>query len=104
MKEGQNMGSKEVYEAAIGFARMWGVKETLEPLPYLDCSQVRNMVMEWALEYVSSGKEDAVEFFKKKAAQVVCCQGNHLCKKGDILADCPGVGCGPVCECANADN
>lgn len=57
---------QEVYKTAIGFARMWGVMETLKPLPCLEFSEVFDMVTEWAKEYTGCGREDPVEFFQEK--------------------------------------
>lgn len=32
------------------------------------------------------------------------CQGSHPRRQGDIFADCPGVGCSPVCKRINTNN
>lgn len=57
---------EEVYEFAILFARMWGIAETLEPLPNREMEEVRDKVMKWAAEYVGSRKDDYVKFFAGK--------------------------------------
>lgn len=54
-------------ETAIIFARMYGVKETLEPLPYAANEQIAAMVTEWAEEYLNTGAEDMVSFFEEKS-------------------------------------
>lgn len=82
MRKQKDIIFREVYEAAIGFARMWGVKEVLEPLPYLDFPYVRDMIMEWAREYTNGEPEDAVAFFQKKSAQEAGC----MASKGDAVS------------------
>ncbi|MBD5498404.1 MAG: hypothetical protein HDR11_11660 [Lachnospiraceae bacterium] len=54
-------------DTAIIFARMYGVRETLEPLPYVANEQVAIMVTEWAEEYLNTGAEDMVSFFEEKS-------------------------------------
>lgn len=62
------MTTKEM-EAAIYFARMWGVMETLEPVPQLDQKQVQEMVLGWAKEFTAGQMTDEVDFFVKKTAE-----------------------------------
>lgn len=57
----------QVYEAAIVFARMWGVLETLEPLPNLGNEKVRELAVRMAEEFVGSGHTDHAAFFAAKA-------------------------------------
>ena len=57
---------ERMYELAIYFARMWGVAETLEPLPHMDFKKVRDTVIEWAVECVDDQEEDFVKFFQNK--------------------------------------
>lgn len=59
-----------VYEAAICFARMWGVMETLEPLPNLGFEGVREIVVMLAEEFVSGKGEDLVVFFTERAGDL----------------------------------
>lgn len=54
-------------EAAVIFARMYGVKETLEPLPYVANEQIAAMMAEWAEEYLNTGAGDMVSFFEEKS-------------------------------------
>ena len=58
--------SEKIYELAICFSRMWGVAETLEPIPNLKFPQIRDMVIGWAREYVEEKEEDMVVFFVRK--------------------------------------
>lgn len=62
--------SSQVYEAAIIFARMWGVMETLEPLPNLDNEQVRDAAVKMAEEFVDGGHTDHSAFFAARAAEL----------------------------------
>lgn len=56
----------KVYETAICFARMWGVLETLEPLPNLGFEKVRDIAMVLAEEFVFGRDEDMVKFFVER--------------------------------------
>lgn len=40
--------ASQVYEAAVIFARMWGVMETLEPLPNLGNEKVKDIAVKTA--------------------------------------------------------
>ena len=64
-------GSREtkVYEFAICFARMWGVAETLSPLPNLGFPEVKDRMIRWAEEYVADREEDFLLFFRRKLAE-----------------------------------
>lgn len=55
-----------MYETAICFARMWGVLETLEPLPNLGFEKVRDIAMVLAEEFVFGREEDMVKFFVER--------------------------------------
>ncbi len=55
-----------VYELAILFARMWGIAETLEPLPNRSIKEVRDKVTVWAAECAGCREEDFVKFFAGK--------------------------------------
>ena len=68
MRKRQNEHRKEVYEIAIQFARIWGVTETLEPLPNLSFDLVRDMVVAWAEEFSSGPGGDPVDFFNAKVS------------------------------------
>lgn len=60
----------QIYEAAIIFARMWGVMETLEPLPNLGNEMVRDIAIDMAEEFVNGGHTDHSGFFTKKAGEL----------------------------------
>lgn len=62
---------REIYEVAIRFSRMWGVMETLEPIPNHSVEEVRDIVMTWAEEYVVSGQDDWVKFFHGKRQTIL---------------------------------
>lgn len=59
----------EVYELAICFARMWGVAETLNPLPNLEFPEMKSRMIRWAEECIAGGEEDFVIFFKRKLTE-----------------------------------
>ena len=59
-----------VYEAAICFARMWGIMETLEPLPNLGFEEVRNIAVELAEEFVAGKGEDLAGFFEERMGEL----------------------------------
>ena len=61
---------RRVYEAAIIFARMWGVMETLEPLPNLGNETVRDLAVGMAEEFVGGGLTDHAAFFAAKAGEI----------------------------------
>ncbi len=67
--EGEVLDTK-VYETAICFARMWGVMETMEPLPNLGFEDVREIVVMLAEEFISGKGEDLVVFFTEKAGEL----------------------------------
>lgn len=59
----ESISDAKVYEAAICFARMWGVMETLEPFPNLGFEGVRNIAITLAEEYVSGDGKDIEGLF-----------------------------------------
>lgn len=59
--------SEKLYKNAICFSRMWGVMETLEPLPRLSFDEVQDIVIELAKEFSASGQNDLVKFFVEKS-------------------------------------
>ncbi len=72
-------GSRElrVYELAIYFARMWGVAETLSPLPNLEFPEVKDRMIRWAEEYVADREEDFLLFFRRKLAEAEMTDGEE---------------------------
>ena len=60
----------EVYEAAICFARIWGVMETLEPLPNIGFEKVRDISIALAREYVSENGEELEKFFAERVDEL----------------------------------
>lgn len=65
------MCKKQVYETAICLARMWGVAETLEPLPNRSFQEVKNTVIEWAEAYVTGKEQDLTVFFVRKMKEFI---------------------------------
>ncbi len=78
----QTPGSR-VYEAAIIFARMWGVMETLEPLPNLGNEKVRDLAVGMAEEFVGGGLTDHAAFFASKAGEVRAACGRCAASRND---------------------
>lgn len=64
--QGQEKMDERSYGLAIRFARMWGIAETLEPLPNREMEVVQDKVTAWALECADSREEDPVKFFVAK--------------------------------------
>ena len=69
MEKNSGNGNVEVYELAICFARMWGVAETLSPLPNLSFPEVKERMIQWAMEFIEGREEDILMFFRRKLAQ-----------------------------------
>lgn len=65
------MYKKQVYETAICLARMWGVAETLEPLPNRSFQEVKNTVIEWAEDYLTGKEPDLTVFFAGKIKELI---------------------------------
>ena len=49
---------------AIIFARMYGVKETLEALPYISHEEMIAMIIQRTDEYLNTNEKDIVRFFE----------------------------------------
>ena len=67
----------KVYELAICFARMWGVAETLSPLPNLEFSEVKERMIRWAEECVAEGEGDFLLFFRRKLVEAEKADGKE---------------------------
>lgn len=65
-----NRPTAEVYEIAIRFARIWGVVETLETFSNPGFDKIRDIVVAFAEEYISSGEEDFEGFFCGKLDEI----------------------------------
>lgn len=53
-------------ETAVILARMYGVKETLEPLPFVSNEDIVILITKWAEEYLNTGAGDIVSFFEDR--------------------------------------
>lgn len=53
-------------EIAIILARMYGVKETLESLPYISNEKMIVLTEKWTEEYFDTGEKDIVSFFENR--------------------------------------
>lgn len=54
------------WQAAVTFARLYGIAETLNPWPYLDNERFFRKIEAWTQEYLQSGEEDLLHFFEQK--------------------------------------
>lgn len=53
-------------ETAVILARMYGVKETLEPLPFMANEKFAVMITGWAEEYLNREGGDIVDYFEDR--------------------------------------
>ena len=51
-------------KTAIRFARMYGVTETLHPIPYLEEEAFSALILQWTRSYLESEGNDLVAFFE----------------------------------------
>ena len=56
----------EKLKIAVILARMYGVKETLEPLSRMTNEKMVDLITKWTEEYVATEGEDIVRFFEGK--------------------------------------
>ena len=56
----------EKLETAVILARMYGVKETLEPLPCIPNEKIVTIIERWTEEYLDTGERDIAQFFESK--------------------------------------
>lgn len=61
-----NLEHEKLKTAAI-LARMYGVKETLEPLPRMPNKEMVDLIIKWTEEYIDTEQEDIVRFFEYKS-------------------------------------
>lgn len=57
---------KEFIDALIILSRMYGVAETLNPIPYRSNADILELIRDWAAEYIESQEADILHFFEKK--------------------------------------
>lgn len=56
----------EKLKTAVILARMYGVKETLEPLPCISNEKMIDLITKWTEEYFDTAEEDIEQFFEGK--------------------------------------
>lgn len=56
----------EKLKIAVILARMYGVRETLEPLPHMSNEKMVDLITKWMEEYFDTEEEDIVRFFESK--------------------------------------
>ncbi len=57
----------ETLKTAVILARMYGVKETLEPLPRMSNEEIVDLITKWTEEYLDTEEGDIVRFFENKS-------------------------------------
>ena len=57
---------KEFIDALIILSRMYGVAETLNPIPYRSDADILELMRDWAAEYIESQEADILRFFERK--------------------------------------
>lgn len=82
-RSSDKFGKQRKSELAICFARMYGIKETLEPLEFLEQETVIRMVRQWAEEFLESSSRDVVQFFEEKSACLKTADQNVKGEKED---------------------
>lgn len=71
MEKTGNVNARKQYETAICLARMYGVRETLEPFPFIENSVIVDTMLKWSEEYLSSGSDDLLRFFLDKCQSFI---------------------------------
>lgn len=57
----------ETLKTAIILARMYGIRETLEPLPRMPNEEMVDLITKWTEEYLDTEEGDIVRFFENKS-------------------------------------
>ena len=73
-RETTNIRSKEEkrptsFHAALQLARMYGVAETLDTIPFLPMEVFFRLIENWVSEYENGKEEDIISFFERKLLQ-----------------------------------
>lgn len=61
---------QKLVDTAVNLARLYGIAETLEPLPHISNDAVTEKLLTWTREYLSSKETDLVQFFKEKITEL----------------------------------
>ena len=56
----------EKLKTAVILARMYGIKETLEPLSHMSNEKIVDLITKWTKEYLDTEEGDIVRFFDSK--------------------------------------
>lgn len=59
----------QYFHTALQLARMYGVAETLHPIPFLPMDAFFPLIEEWATEYENQKSTDILTFFEGKIPQ-----------------------------------
>ena len=58
--------NKRYVSTAVNLARMYGVAETLNPMPFMSEEDFVAMIDAWTKEYLLLDRSDSVAFFEEK--------------------------------------
>lgn len=61
---------KELLYTAISLARMYGIGECLNDIPFIQQGKMNDMIVNWAEEYMKTGENDLVDFFEYKIKNI----------------------------------
>lgn len=67
----------EKLKTAIILARMYGVKETLEPLPCISNEKMVDLILKWTEEYFDTAAEDMERFFEGRFQDNTCMEKDN---------------------------
>ena len=62
----------EKLKTAVILARMYGVKETLEPVPCISNEKMVDLILKWTEEYFDTAEEDIEQFFEGRFQDNTC--------------------------------
>ena len=71
MMNNRNLEHKKL-ETAIILARMYGMKENLEPLPCISNKKMVALILKWTEEYFDIWEEDIERFFEGRFYDNTC--------------------------------
>lgn len=65
----ENKDRTRYFHCALQLARMYGVAETLHPIPYLPMEEFVSLMETWAAEQETRQETSILAFFEEKMAQ-----------------------------------
>lgn len=61
---------KHYLKTMVILARLYGIAETLEPLPFRNQEDIYKIFCKWTAEYLNQKEDDIVAFFEKKIKEM----------------------------------